>query len=46
VHRANGYLRRMGLEPSPVGASVFGDELKHLLIRGVDRVQRAFRISF
>jgi hypothetical protein len=45
AHRANGYLRRLGLEPSPVGASVFGDELKHLLIRGVDRVQRAFGIS-
>ncbi|HEX2648635.1 MAG TPA: hypothetical protein VHN19_01710 [Burkholderiales bacterium] len=42
AHRANGLLRRLGLEPSPVGTSVFGDELKHLLLRGVDRVQRTF----
>lgn len=40
AHRVNGLLRRMGLEPGPVGASLFGDELKHLLLRGVDRVQR------
>ena len=45
AHRANGYLRRMGLEPSPVGDSVFGDELKHLLLRGFDRVQRVFARS-
>ena len=42
AHRVNGHLRRMGLEPRPVGSSVFSDELKHLLLRGVDRVQRAF----
>ena len=46
AHRANGVLRRMGFEPSPVGASVFGDELKHLILRGVDRIQRAFARSF
>lgn len=45
AHRANGYLRRMGLEPSPVGVSALGDELKHLLLRGVDRVQRVFARS-
>ena len=42
AHRANGLLRRMGLEPSPVGTSLLGDEIKHLLLRSVDRVQRVF----
>jgi hypothetical protein len=42
AHRANGYLRSMGLEPGRVGTSVFADELKHLLLRGADRLHRTF----
>ena len=42
AHRANGMLRRMGFDPGPVGSSIFADELKHFLLRGLERAQRAF----
>src|SRR5262249_6008970 len=39
AHRANSVLRRLGLEPSPVGASTLADELKHLALVAFDRVR-------
>jgi hypothetical protein len=36
AHRANGSLRRLGLEPSPPGESAFADEMKHFVLRGLN----------
>lgn len=42
AHRANAALRRLGLEPAPVGASMLSDGAKHLVFRALERMKRGF----